>query len=271
MIIELIFPLLPVVEANRIIDEKISKYEQGDLNFRYMSGYQLLTARDAESYLTKTFDARKSLEDKAKTNVLGVTISVTLIMGLSQALYNSFPMFTSLKIIAIIIGIYALLCMILATVFSLNILGKYNYVYDISPIEKSTNNLVAIALNAEINSLFNIKRNNFLYSSYRLIINFLVSLLLLFLLITLPLINTKASFQIIQDKQEKILVEVDSIKETQKIQGQLLQTLEKNNLMKNNLMKNNLMKDNISEVLEVIKRLQQSQSEIINKINSLKQ
>jgi len=191
--------------------------------------------------------------------VLGVTISVTLIMGLSQALYNSFPMLTSLKVLAIIIGVYALSSMILATSLSLNILGKNNYVYDISPMDKSTNNLEAIALNAEINSLYNVKRNNYLFTSYRLIINFLVSLLVLFLLITLPFVNTKASLQIIQDKQAKILVEVDILEEKQQLQGQLLQKLEQNNLIKDNMLKE----------LELIKSLQQSQNDIINKINTL--
>ena len=191
--------------------------------------------------------------------MLGVTISVTLIMGLSQALYNSFPMLTSLKVLAIIIGVYALSSMILATSLSLNILGKNNYVYDISPMDKSTNNLEAIALNAEINSLYNVKRNNYLFTSYRLIINFLVSLLVLFLLITLPFVNTKASLQIIQDKQAKILVEVDILEEKQQLQGQLLQKLEQNNLIKDNMLKE----------LELIKSLQQSQNDIINKINTL--
>lgn len=179
-------------------------------------------------------------------------------MGLSQALNNSFPMLNSLKIFTIILGIYALLSVILATVLSLFILGKYNRVYDLTPSDKSTNNVQTIALNVELNSLYNVKRNNYLYSSYMFMINFLVSLSILFILLTIPSVNAKSSLQVIQDKQAKIQVEVDKIKEAQRIQGQIIQSLEEYNLIA----------ENMSQGLE---KLQHSQSEIITKINSLQE
>lgn len=257
-ILDILFPVVILLKANRKIDTKINHIEQGKLDLEYMYGYQVLTVKDAEGYLTKTFDARKTIEDKAKINVLGVTISVTLIMGLSQALNNSFPMLNSLKIFTIILGIYALLSVILATVLSLFILGKYNRVYDLTPSDKSTNNVQTIALNVELNSLYNVKRNNYLYSSYMFMINFLVSLSILFILLTIPSVNAKSSLQVIQDKQAKIQVEVDKIKEAQQIQGQIIQSLEENNLIAENMSQG-------------LKKLQHSQSEIITRINSLQE
>lgn len=189
-ICSLLFPLLRLKSANKIIDHKIRLFENEETAaFSYMIGYEQLTNEEAEKYLTKTFEARKNLEDKAKTNVFGVTISVSLIVGFSQLFTNSnFYANAVVTITVSILIIYSLMSVVLGTILSLLILGKYNRIYDMYPTNKSDTTdeqLKNIAINSELNSLYNIKRNNLLYSSYGLIINFLISVSLAFIIVIL--------------------------------------------------------------------------------------
>jgi len=192
MVIEiahLFFPFYALRRANKIVDKKIEDLENGGLNFSYMLGYEKLTPDIAEKYLIKTFESRKSLEDKAKANVFGVTIAVSMIVGFSQIFANAnfHASGFAFKVITISLVFYSLLSVSIGTILSLLVLGKYNRVYDIFPQDVNTKNdklqLLNIAVNAELNSLYNVKRNNILYSSYGLIINFLVALSISFLIV----------------------------------------------------------------------------------------
>jgi len=179
----LLFPLIELRKANKLVEVKIEKLKKGEKNFSYMAGYESLAISEAEVFLTKTFEARKTLEDKAKTNILGVTISVSLIIGLSQVFHNNFPSNSLLRYVTVLLAFYSVTSIILSTILSLKILGKFNIVYDLSPTDKSlasdSEKLDAIAVNAELNMYYNLKRNSYLYSSYILIIHFLIILSIL--------------------------------------------------------------------------------------------
>lgn len=193
-IMHLFFPLLRLNRANKIVDEKITQLENGVNTFSYMLGYENLDAELAEKYLTKTFEARKSLEDKAKANVFGVTIAVSLIVGFSQIFTNTNFHASGLafRIIAILLVLYSLVSVTVGTILSLLVLGKYNRIYDVFPEDANSSDekqkVLNIAINAELNSLYNVKRNNILYSSYGLIINFLVTISFSFMAV---IVNTQ--------------------------------------------------------------------------------
>jgi len=229
-ILALLFPLIILRKVNKPVNAKIAKLENGVKVFSYMSGYESLDISVAEEFLNKTFEARKTLEEKAKTNVFGVTISVSLIIGLSQIFYGNVFSTSFHRVLIIILAFYSLTSMILATILSLMILGVFNRVYDLYPFDKSlTSNsekLDAIAVNAELNMNYNIKRNNYLYASYCLITNFLLSLSVLFLIVIIPYnSSTKDSLQRIHDSQINIYKEVTKLKDLQKTQGDLLTEL----------------------------------------------
>jgi len=224
-IVILLFPLIRLRKANELVNVKIDKLEKGEKLFSYMAGYEAIEISEAEVFLAKTLEARKALEDKAKTNVLGVTISVSLIIGLSQVFHNNFPSNSLLRFVTVLLAFYSLTSMILATMLSLMILGKFNKVYDLYPTDKSltskSEKLDAIAMNAELNMYYNVKRNNYLYSSYGLITNFLISLSILFLMVVIPNHDsTKNTLQKIQDVQSEIYNEVYKLKGLQETQNQ---------------------------------------------------
>lgn len=199
----LFFPLLRLKRANKIVDEKIKQLENGASTFSYMLGYEKLSPELAEKYLTKTFEARKSLEDKAKANVFGVTIAVSLIVGFSQIFTNTNFHTSGLafKSITVLLVLYSLVSVTIGTILSLLVLGKYNRIYDVFPEDANSGDnkqkVLNIAINAELNSLYNVKRNNILYSSYGLIINFLVAISFSFMAV---IVNTKQ-----QDLRQEIL------------------------------------------------------------------
>lgn len=209
-IVHLFFPLLRLNRANKIVDEKIKQLESGANTFSYMLGYENLSPDLAEKYLTKTLEARKSLEDKAKANVFGVTIAVSLIVGFSQIFTNTNFHSSGLafKIITVLLVLYSLVSVTIGTILSLLVLGKYNRIYDVFPEDANSGDdkqkVFNIAINAELNSLYNVKRNNILYSSYGLIISFLVAISFSFMAV---IVNTKQ-----QDvRQEMLKLQSDNL------------------------------------------------------------
>jgi hypothetical protein len=228
----LLFPLLRLRKANKLVDAKINRLENGEKLLSYMKGYESLAISEAEVFLTKTLEARKTLEEKAKTNVLGVTISVSLIIGLSQVFHNNYPSNSLLRCITVLLAFYSLTSIILSTMLSLKILGKVNIVYDLFPTDKTltseSEKLDAIAVTAELNMYYNVKRNSYLYSSYVLIIHFLISLSILFLLVVLPDNGgTNNTLQNIQESQSEIYKEVYKLKGLKEIQMQQMYRVER--------------------------------------------
>lgn len=264
-IVELLFPLKRLLKADKIVREKIEKLEKGDITFEYMVGYEKLTLEEADKFLNKTFEARKTLEDKAKTNVLGVTISVSLLIGLSQVFVNNIQN-GIFRVLTLLIALYCLISVISGTVISLLILGKQNRTYDVFPIDKSSSEdeqLENIALNTELNMNYNVRRNNFLYASYGLIINFLVSLSVLFLLVIIPAqINNKTTMQKFKQTQTETNKELSTIKEMQRNQNELVNEVE-HRLIKNEML---IEKQNTD-----ITNLEKSSKDIIQRLNQLDQ
>jgi hypothetical protein len=258
--------LVRLRKVDKRVDEKINGLINGDnKDFSYMSGYETLDTSVAEEFLNKTFEARKSLEDKAKTNVFGVTIAVSLMIGLSQVFYNNFPSNLFLRVLTIILAFYSLTSMVLATILSLMVLGRLNRVYDLNPSDKSLvsnfEKLRAIAINAELNMNYNIKRHNYLYSSYGLITTFLLSLSILFLLVVIPYHgNTTVTLQKIQDSQNDMYKEVYKINGLQQTQNHLLTDIER---------KVRSLENELTLQMDRIKRIEEADKEALKKIKDL--
>jgi hypothetical protein len=229
-----LYPVMKLQKTNEVLDKKIDELRNGSKTFSYMAGYQDLTLSDAEGFLNKTFDVRKAIEDKAKTNILGVTISVSLIIGLSQLFNNQSLSFGSsfLRLLTVLLGFYALSSMFLATYLSVRILGGLNEVYDLYPPDKTLATdalkLEAIASNAELNMNYNIKRNNYLFLSYRHIINSLVGLSVLFLIVVVPDYsnNTNIPLEKLKKEQAQIHETLHRIEGVQESQSRILNNME---------------------------------------------
>jgi hypothetical protein len=160
--------------------------ENNKLNFDYMAEYSSLTFEQVQDFHNKSLNQMKSLEDKAKVSIIGITIAVSLITGLTSFLSRDAYLYaTSLKILIVIFGAISLSYMIMSAWMSLIVLGDKNKVYQLSPKDMQLSDkekLHRLALYIELNICLNIIRNNYIYAAYRSILYAIVSLSIMFVL-----------------------------------------------------------------------------------------
>lgn len=90
--LDAVFPLVPLYRANKVVRQKIHpKNENGkDIEpsgiLSFIENADNLSSEIIKEQYNETFKVKEKLEDKAKTNIIGVTISITLIMGASGVL-----------------------------------------------------------------------------------------------------------------------------------------------------------------------------------------
>ncbi len=153
----------------------------------YMAEYSSLTFEQVQDFHNKSLNQMKSLEDKAKVSIIGITIAVSLITGLTGFLSRDAYLYaTSLKILIVIFGVISLSYMIMSAWMSLIVLGDKNKVYQLSPKDMQLSDkekLHWVALYTELNVCLNIIRNNYIYAAYRSILYAIISLSIMFVLI----------------------------------------------------------------------------------------
>ena len=191
----LIFPIYESLEADKVLKEKEQRIlnPQNNKDYEYCNDivkpYLKLNVADAEIFLNRTLDYKKTLEEKAKTNVIGITIATSLILGLSTVINSDNISFLSLRIIAFGLAVFSIIQMIIAGILSSAVLAELNRHYQLFPqdiIDREDEKLRTIALDTELNTNLNIRRNNYINSSYKSLRIAIVSLLILFLLFTTP-------------------------------------------------------------------------------------
>ncbi len=185
----LLFPWWSLLRANRKIKTKINKIENGDFetNLDYMRGYKLLSLDEVNSFFEKTLQVKKSLEDKLKTSLFSVTLGITVLTSTLSFLFSDGVSYFS-KVhrgIVVFTGSAAIVYMILAGIFAIKTISGAISVYQPFPedIANKTdeNKKELIAVCAELNSLSNIIRQNFMTVSFHCIINSLFIVVLFFL------------------------------------------------------------------------------------------
>lgn len=190
-VIEAILPSVPNIQSNKKVRRKI-KNEQ---NLDYPSknaDLATVTINDLQQLYDIDKSIKDKLEDKAKTNIIGVTISVTLIMGAYSLIQNviSKHAYSILFWIAFCLFILSVIYMLAAGINSIHVLTAEN-VFHIPEIgltdeEKKKDYDKQIGLNRARNTI----RNNYVYTSYECIRNSLVCLFVVMVIAIVPA-NTK--------------------------------------------------------------------------------
>lgn len=193
-VIEKLLPSIANWRINKKVREKIENREHLNLPSEESSIEKL---QDDE--LNELFESdlrwKDKLEDKAKTNVIGVTISVTLIMGayvLVQNISDKFGM-TSAFWIAFCLFVLSVVYMLEAGVHAIHVLTAENIVYypkaGLEGEEKKKEIDLQIGLNRAQNTL----RNNYVFTSYECIRNALVCLFVVMVIAIVPVNKQKES------------------------------------------------------------------------------
>lgn len=190
-----IFPIYESLEADKYLKKKEKRMlnPKDNTDTQYCSDmiepYLKLSVSEAEVFLDRTLDYKKSLEEKAKTNVIGITIASSLILGLSATISSNNISYLSLRIIAFGLAVFSILQMIIAGILSSIVLSELNRHYQLFPediTDPEDQKLRTIAIDTELNINLNVRRNNYMNSSYKSIKIAIISLLVLFLFLAIP-------------------------------------------------------------------------------------
>ena len=196
-LIEIIFPLYANYIANGKVRKRIDNLIKRQNSPDEDTTESVVDEVDIEVYREMyhdTFKIKDKLEDKAKTNVVGVTIAITLIMGASgviNTIYGKFPIPT-IKWIAFGFLSAAVIYMIAAGLLAIRVLITDNKMFFVNLESFATGDQ---ALSQEYNDCIklnkhqNTMRNNTVFTSYECIRNSLVCLFLILILVSVPIIS----------------------------------------------------------------------------------
>jgi hypothetical protein len=192
-IICVFIPFVGTFNANKKIHVKINNLEV-QFGTENPSGFD--TDESAKHLLIKynrSIAIKEKFEDKAKSNMMAVTISITLIMGASGVVSGAVKNISNiyLSLIAVSLFIFSVIFMIVAGVMAFQLLMDKNKVYfmiaDVDDLEKDITLAKECFEITRLNDETNQIRNNLVFTSFACIRNALICLFLVMILILSPL------------------------------------------------------------------------------------
>lgn len=197
-VIDLVFPMISNCQANANLREKIYPKDENGQDIEpesilsYIENSDRIDLDILKGRYDETFKTKEKIEDKAKTNIIGISISITLIMGASgilSVLNNKYPS-PAVSWVAFVLIVASIIYMLIAGVLIIRLLTNENEVYMVT--------LSELALGGETlrdqygkcisqNQNKNVIRNNYLFTSYECIRNSLVCLFVILILTTIPI------------------------------------------------------------------------------------
>lgn len=183
-----IIPIIDIAKSNRSLREKnriISNIETPE-NIEIPKNIEEIDIKYLEDAYNNALETKNKFEDKAKTIIAALTISITLILNLSKiidAVANKIPI-PYFDYVIFLLAILSILYMLMAGIMSIQVLIKENILYAI-PLENRANKK-SIFLLTKQNINQNLIRNNIIYAAYISIRNSVVCLLFIFILAIYP-------------------------------------------------------------------------------------
>lgn len=264
----IIFPFPKLLKASRTINEKIDRLnkstQEDPYTYEYASNNLNIEDKVLLDTLNDTIEKKKTLEDKAKSTLIAITISTTLIANILKFLQdiNGNPVFV--MILLLTIGFLSLLYMVVAGLLSLYCISEVNSVavmypedYLLSEEEKKTQ----IADNIEYNFLNNLKRNNLMATSYKCIIVSLLLLIVFFIISSITIgfgFNSQDDVPVFKNELEVINNRISALEDevsTDKqymisIQKDIEDIIESENITRENLIIISKTLSRINEIIE---------------------
>ncbi len=206
-ILEFLFPSISLRKANKKLEKTNEKIDKSTNDVCLMENDVTLEA--LEKQYNDTFETKGIIEGKAKTNLVTITIAITLIMGSFDLLSIISDKYDSVLITwaVFIIFFSAVLYLFWSGVLALKTLLKENKMDNIS--------LESLSLKDDEskqeyykcirkNSNNNIKRNNIVFVSYQCIRNAIICVMIMFILIAIPFNTPNQLNQEFVDNQNQI-------------------------------------------------------------------
>lgn len=191
------FPIIANKNDNDKLREKLSlKYPQSILDDIYNS--DSISIDTLKGIYDDTMHTKDRLEDKAKINIVGITIAITLIMGASNiltAIYEKYP-YPLFSGIVSILFVFAVAYLFIAGILAIKVFVDENRIYVINLSSFATGETALREDYGECisqNQKQNLIRNNNIYTSYECIRNALICLFVVLVLSVIPYAAAESS------------------------------------------------------------------------------
>lgn len=192
--VDVIFPMYANHRDNKVLRKKLNAGEDNDPEslLCHIENAEAINTDVLKQQYDDTFRMKDKLEDKAKINVIGITIAITLIMGASGVLNTiseKFPI-PVLQWLTFVLLAVAVIYLLIAGIIVVKVLIDENIVYTVS-LNSFASNVATLRSDYDKcivqNRTQNLIRNNSVYSSYECIRNALVCLFIILLFSTIPI------------------------------------------------------------------------------------
>lgn len=201
-VIDLVFPMISNYQVNADLRKKIHPKDENGQDIEpesilsYIENSDLINLDILKGWYDETFKAKEKIEDKAKTNIIGISISITLIMGASGILsvLNNKYLSPAVSWVAFVLIVVSIIYMLTAGILIIRLLTNENEIYMVTLSELASGGEILrdqYGKRISQNQNKNVIRNNYLFTSYECIRNSLVCLFVILILTTIP-INLKS-------------------------------------------------------------------------------
>ena len=211
---KLISAIIPSIEEHCADVGIKAKIKNKDVNAMIDFSVEKRSEIELEKLFEKEYYRKERFEDKAKTNIIGVTISVSLILGsytLLTNIYNKYESGSMLGVISALVFTLSVVYMISAGIHATHVIIGENEVYQVNETEASSKN-DAYFLSIGLNRLKNLIRNNHVYVSYICIRNSLICLFFVMLIAIFPYQKDKQTLiSVVRNSEKQFFFNEDSI------------------------------------------------------------
>lgn len=205
-IVASVFPPVEAIITNRRLKKRLTPGDRLSTPYDEVSNPEELDIGTLQDLYQLEMKRKDRLEDKAKTNVIGITIAVSMIMGANSLLGNLLlkQQFVLLRAVGCGIFILAVLFMIVAGIFAAHVIIGENEFYFIQIGLKENEQKNDYNYKIGLNRIKNTIRNNEVFTSYSCIRNALICLFIVLVVILVP--NTIGTDNVSHD-----MTQVDNI------------------------------------------------------------
>jgi len=198
MLMDAVFPMIANHKMNKTVRKKMNpENETGEYIgpegvLIHVKDPDALSIEILKEQYMGTLQVKDKLEDKAKTNIIGVSISITLIMGaygVLSVLNEKYP-YPVLSWIMFVLFVITVAYMLIAGILVIHLLISENEIYVVKLNSFASGGKIlrddydiCIAQNQRKNTI----RNNYVFSSYECMRNALICLFIILVLVVIPL------------------------------------------------------------------------------------
>lgn len=207
--IELLLPFYLCDKDNKNIKNKIDNYDVNELN-KITFGIEDIKDIELDDLILEydaTFNRKSLIEDKAKTNFVILSISITLSISFINIILGYASSITWISMLFVIVSI---LYLFISSIYVVKLLSSENIVHLLNCSDKKNKEKCADAIIK--NNYRNLIRNNLLYTSYELIRNAFILIFVFFILITSKVkSDTFEKDEIVNITSENIIIDSEVI------------------------------------------------------------